>query len=78
MGAYIAEILVGEDEGDIAFQLISKGEQSRVLVLLAELLDHESDHGVLADEHLSLAAHGHADLHARQTKFSRGEGWRLW
>jgi hypothetical protein len=61
-GVYIAKILVGEDESDIAFQFIGEGEQCGVLVFLAELLDHKADHSVLANEHFCLATHGHTDL----------------
>jgi len=61
-GADIAKVLVGEDEGDVAFQLISESEQRLVLVFLAKLLDHKAHHCVLADEHLGLATHGHTHL----------------
>jgi len=70
-GCYIAQILVGEDDGDVAFQLISKAEQSLVVVVLGKLLDDEANHGVLANEHLGLATHGVTDLTARELRMER-------
>ena len=63
---YIAEILIGEDEGNVAFQLISQGNKRLVVVFLGKFLDDEANHGVLSNEHLCLSTHGHTDLPARE------------
>lgn len=58
----LRELTVGEHEADVANHVREKAFPLGVIAISAHVLDAATDHGVLAEEELTLAAHGDTDV----------------